>query len=301
MRLRSWTVCVALCAVLAPAAAAASVCEGQVPLSFLYPASGELYVPSNVKIYVGEAWTDDGSVLELRANSGLEVSLEATVIQSGGSQLTVLTPSVVLTHDAYHQIQVAPDGGEVRLSVFATVDEPDHSAPQIPGDDGFEPLWDSTETPGCASSARLELRLPEIETVMMVEIADGEELDKSVPFDPERLEGTVHGLVFEEGWPDFFEIGRAPCLSNWPDAAPGEATQVRFAALDEAGNFSGWGQWQDVAIPLAGGPVPAGDLPSDEGGTGCALARSAELGGLMLLLLLLPAAAAGRLRALEQK
>ena len=301
MRLRSWTVWCALCAVLAPAAAAASICEGQAPLSFLYPASGELYVPSNVRIYVGEAWTDDGSVLELRANSGLEVELEATVIQSGGAQLTVLTPSVPLVHDAYHLIQVAPDGGEVQLSVFATVDAPDDSAPQIPGNDGFEPLWDSSETPGCESSARLELRLPESETVMMVQIADGEELDKSQPFDPEDLQGTVHGLIFEDGWPDFFEIGRAPCLSNWPDAAPGAVTQVRFAALDEAGNFSGWSQWQDVAIPLEGGPVPGGELPSDEPGTGCALARSLELGGLMLLLLLLPAAAAGRLRALEQK
>ena len=65
-------------------------------------------------------------------------------------------------------------------------------------------------------------------------------------------------------------IGRGVCLFNWPGADEGESTDVRFATVDVAGNFSGWSQTSTATVETVGG---------------CASARP-DVWGLMVLVAL---------------
>ena len=285
-----------LALVLAPAIAAAAPCEGYLPVSFVHPAGGQIEVPLNTRVWVGEAWTDDGSVLELRHWPDIPVPTEQSHVIAGRDEITVLTPTEELVHAAYVVVAVRPDGTELELATFATGYSTDELPPGIPGLTGFEPLWDSGVLQDGSTFASIELRMPYTSTVMLVDVLDSDDGtaddddsagddddsagddddsagddDDSAPttpplgfLDSEAVHGAVDGMIFKNGWPDYFEVGRTPCISNWPLAEPGAETQVRFAAFDRVGNFSGWGEWQTIGIPVEYEPITPEPTPPPE-------------------------------------
>ncbi len=291
---------VPLLALLLPAPALAALCDGDMPVSFVYPPGGTIEVPLNTRIWVGEAWTDDGSSLTLRRYSGETIETIETAIVAGDREVTILTPVEELDHDAFQTVATRIDGSEVVLGTFATGFLPDTNPPRVPGLEGVEPLWDSGVLPDNSTYARIELRTEFVGTAMLVDVldtddgtADDDDSSALAPLDTDALEGEVDGMIFLNSFPDYLEIGRTPCLSNWPLAEPGASTEVRFAAFDRTGAFSGWGDWMDVAIPPDYEPItpPPGD--DDDDGDCSVAGRSG--GGLAILLVLL--AAWGRRRS----
>lgn len=290
MRLAAALVAVLL---LAPASAGASICDGHAAVSFIWPPSGEIRAPSNTLLYVGSAWTNDGSTLELRRTYPTEDVIETieTRIVAGPDEITVLRPLEPLWHATYRLFAMKPDGGEIELTIFASEDEQDTISPDVPGD-LLEPTPLIGETPDCGPFAHVELRAPFEATVMLLDVLDeddasslGDDDDSSgLEFlDPSGPDGMVDGMIFDGGYPDFFDVGRAPCLQTWPGAAPGKATRVRLAALDAAGHFSGWSSWIVVEVPRESSFDPP-QPPVEEEPGGCAIG-SGPTGGIVGLLL----------------
>ena len=93
-----------------PGVGRAAVCEGYQPVSFIYPAGGLTHVPTNTLIWVGDAWTDDGSTLELWEHNGDQIDVVETTIEAGRASVTVLRPTIELVHAAYRIVAVRPDG-----------------------------------------------------------------------------------------------------------------------------------------------------------------------------------------------
>jgi hypothetical protein len=281
-------------ALLLPGRAGAALCDGDMPVSFVYPPGGQIEVPLNTRIWVGEAWTDDGSTLSVRRYEGETIEVTETSLLAGDREVTVLTPVVELDHDAFQTVATRIDGSEVVLATFATGYLPDTTPPQIPGLGGVEPLWDSGALPDNSTYARIELRTQFMGTVMLVDVLDADDGTAddddsgqvaADPLDPDAVDGEIDGMIFLNSFPDYLEIGRTPCLSNWPLAEPGASTQVRFAAFDRTGAFSDWGAWTDVYIPPDYEPITPGP-PGDDDDGDCSVAGRSGPGLVMLLVLL---------------
>lgn len=279
-----------LIALLAPLPVQAALCDGDMPVSFVYPPGGQIEVPLNTRVWVGEAWTDDGSTLTLRRYDGETIETTQTSIRAGDREVTVLTPAQELDHDAFQTVATRIDGSQVVLGTFATGFLPDTNPPVVPGLEGVEPLWDSGVLPDNSTYARIELRTDFVGTVMLADVLDSDDGtaddDDSVGIglDTDALEGEVDGMIFLNAFPDYLEIGRTPCLSNWPLAEPGASTEVRFAAFDRTGAFSGWGDWMEVYIPPDYEPItpPPGD---DDDDGDCSMAGRSGSGLLILVVL----------------
>jgi len=277
---------------------AASVCEGRMAVSYIWPPSGEIRAPTNTLILVGSAWTDDGSTLELWRSYPVEEFIETTTttVVAGPDEITVMHPAEELYHASYRLDAVRADGSRIELTIFATDDGPDTLDPARPGA-LVEPTPVVGETADCGAFARVELRMPFEATVMLLDVDDeddsfepGDDDDSAALgfFDPDAVQGALDAMIFEGGHPDHFAVGRDACLRTWPGAAPGEATRVRLAALDEAGNFSGWSDWLDVEVPREQDPGIIGPPPDeDDSGGGCAIGPGAPVGFASLLLVAL--------------
>ena len=278
----------------APASAVAVPCDGDMPVSFVYPPGGQIEVPLNTRIWVGEAWTDDGSTLSVRRYEGETIETAQTSLRAGDREVTVLTPAQDLDHDAFQTVATRIDGSEIVLATFATGFLPDTNPPLVPGLEGVEPLWDSGVLPDNSTYARIELRTKFMGTVMLVDVldtddgtADDDDSSQagSEALDTDTVDGTVDGMIFLNSFPDYLEIGRTPCLSNWPLAEPGASTEVRFASFDRTGAFSGWGDWMEVYIPPDYEPITPGP-PGDDDDDGCSVGgRSATGFGFLLVLI----------------
>ncbi|MCP4873203.1 MAG: hypothetical protein GY898_31300 [Proteobacteria bacterium] len=302
----------ALLASLSPAVAAAAVCEdGFADVSAVLPVMGELDAPSNTKIFIGEAWTRSAVRLEVRRAiapfSVLEVAQETKIV-AGRDEVTVLHLADPLPHSAYKIFAIQDNDAAYELGAFASEDDPDTIPPEVPGGDGFEPAWETGEIPGCGLFADGQIYVPIDAAVLLLDVrdeddgvADGDDDDSadSVPltFDADALHGTVDGMFFGEYYPDFFALGNTPCLHNWPLAVAGASTEVRFGALDLAGNFSGWGDWHEITVPREIDTDPAGaGPPPDEEESGCSAVASRAGGRAALWALALVALYAPRRR-----
>jgi hypothetical protein len=274
-------------ALLLSGTAHAAVCEGYGDLSSVAPAFGEVHAPSNTRIWVGEAWTDTADHLEVRTAIAPFVSVpidHVTRIVAGRDEVSILHMAEPLPHNAYKIFVIDQSGAEYDLGAFATDDDPDTTPPEVPGSDGFEPVWETGEVPGCGLFADGRLYVPSTAPILVLDIRDE---DDAVPdgddddsagglplfFDADALEGTVDGILFADYYPEWFEIGNTPCLQNWPLAVEGAITEIRFGALDLAGNFSGWGPWHELTVPRTLGEDPAGQgPPPEEEEEGCSFA-----------------------------
>lgn len=274
-----------------PSVAPAAVCDGYADLSAVLPVLGELNAPSNTRIWIGEAWTRSAVSIEVRRAIAPFTVLEIdriTTIAAGRDEVTVVHMADPMPHSAYKIFVIQDTGAAFELGAFASDDPADTTPPPVPGEDGFEPAWETGEIPGCGLFADGQIYLPIDAAVLLLDVrdeddgvadgvADGDDDDSAglpLTFDPEALHGTVDGMIFNEYYPDFFALGNTPCLHNWPLAVAGASTEIRFGALDLAGNFSGWGQWHEISVPREIGDDPAGaGPPVEEDPGGCSLAN----------------------------
>jgi hypothetical protein len=227
---------------LSPSPATACSCGFQ-STELLVPADGDIDVPVNTRIWVGDGiaggygWDD---ALRLVDESGDPVDVTETSLRGGLAWITILSPEQPLEAGATYTIWVQ-DGWE--LGSFAVGSATDSEPPEIPVEwerDGYSSTPDPSST--CGSANFVSITVEPTGVAYVVDVADQD------PLDVERLDGLVDDLATDGR----LYAGRGPCSGSWPGAAPGATTSIRWAAFDQAGNFSGWSDDVWITVPPVG-------------------------------------------------
>lgn len=234
-----------------PAAAEASSCTAY-PGRVL-PNAATPDVPTNTLVwYAGQslqhALAEDGSLVDCDVLPRLvdDAGQEVATTSRSFSFAYVLVPDAPLTLGRSYTIEhgclfdvLAFNGGiDAETTTFTVTAEADETAPEHPDiavgdtvaheyDNGFTGYWMEVEG--------------EHEGVLLVDIGGQATLD------PEALSGEVSLASTDTD----FVIGHA-CVSTWPDAQPGDSTELSFASFDLAGNFSGWTEPEPVTVTDTG-------------------------------------------------
>ena len=221
---------VAFCAL----AETAEACDCAPP-SMLLPTSVDTQVPSNTKVWI----LSTGCGAALRIKGGDAVDFTTTTITVGRSiELRVLHPSQLLEIGTTYEVSGCSLIGSPEFTVAIG---PDATAPSVPsfsvGPTEKEP------DDGCGPTESAALQVSSDGDILVLDIAGRASLDA------DAYGGTVVDAT-QAGWPWF--VGDQGCGSNWDFDRNGDATSVRIAAFDHAGNFSGWSAAQTV-------PGAAGD------------------------------------------
>ena len=246
--------CFLLAAVLVAAPRSADACSCMFGSPIVLPADGATGVPLDTRVWVGSQWnTDDGTgeagfaETELLGPDGARVPGSMTGIVSRQDGLSVFTPDAPLAPNTRYTVRVEAGGLE---STFTTGEARSAGAPGVPEAEVLETEVDpNREESACGPVAVALLR---VRHDGVLALADRE---GSATYDPARADGSVTGLTEE----DTFSLGTSLCLHTWPEADEGASTEVRFAAVDLAGNFSGWSAPVEVDLGGCGcGAAPGG-------------------------------------------
>lgn len=219
-----------------------------------WPEESATDVPRNARIWLGAAYRfglaevdlEPAELFELVGPGG-EVAIAVTEIDTrtygGGTGLDglwVLSPAEPMT-PGLHQVLTGPE--RIVALEFTVGAELDDEAPAVPEvvDEDYSV---SREFGSCEESRMVRLELAEPAELVVIEQEGGDVLDT------EALAGGLADAAPAPGDEPWVNFGRAPCVNNWLDADLGADTRIRLGAYDVAGNFSGWGPWIDVNIPI---------------------------------------------------
>jgi|GEM_PF-1222122 hypothetical protein len=228
---------------------------------FVAPANGETGVPRNTRLWVG-AFVQD---VTLTGPNNQTVALSRGILRGNNRDvLAVFTPAALLEPSAAYVFNM--DG---QMVSFTTSNASDVEAPAEPVVSPLESSF-ARDTPspipvsscGNGGHAYDSFSVQHNGLFTLVEIDTPEQLDEST------ITGSVGDIASITGGDVF--VGRGICLFNWDGADEGESTNVRFATVDVAGNFSGWTEPSQATIETNGG---------------CAQASSSSLGVLAVLAL----------------
>lgn len=227
---------------------------------FVAPVDGATDVPVNARIWVGSRWsspvlTDD--------EYGDVVPTTETLIEGNDTEIVVLTPIAPLVPGTRYRVE------GVRATIFTVGTSTDTTAPTIPTELSREPRvehvgWDpfgGESSCGEADHVSVSVQLAH-DGVLAVVDADG-----ATDLDPAQLSGGITSAAF----PTRVTLGRGVCLHSWPEIEEGTTARLRYGSFDLAGNFSGWSEPADVAIPSAGCGCTTTSADSDTSATLAAL------------------------------
>ncbi len=236
-----------------PASACACSCLEPGATWFSAPEDGSVGVPTNTLVWVGGGMTrglfdgEDQHPIELVDTDGVVVPGSEARMRGASDIVDVFTPDFILDTNSTYSIRV---NGQVR-STFTTGDMDDSEPPAIPTEtqrnSWSEPpfLPDGGMCGSGVASHGLGFSFDTEDSVLI--LLDN---DARATIDGDNFEGTapaitVHGSA---------SIGNGfGCGGdNWEGAAPGARTDVRYAAFDLAGNFSGWSAEESISVSPRG-------------------------------------------------
>jgi len=245
----------------------ADACSYVSGFQLVAPADGATEVPRNTRIwgglYGGET-TAPAEDYRLVASDGEEVPLSLGVldITSDGGQLVSLTPQRLLRPRTRYEFQ---ERGNRWLAFTTSLDE-DNTPPAIPTETGRRLSAHLPEPPPLAISCGItacrrgmDFILDANEFVLLADINRGSDLSMAA------TSGPVHQA-------HFFSAMMPVGLGT--DCPAQDTDQIRFGALDLAGNFSGWGEESTV------GQAMRCACSSTSGGATASLALLGVLGGM---------------------
>jgi len=207
----------------------ASACSCAGDNTSVRPSDSDVAVPANTRVWVfSHGWACPSPALV--DQGGAAVDTTSSVIEPG---LLVLTPTGALQVGNSYTV----DCGEESWvnETFAVTSEADATTPAVPIAEVDEI---ETSEPGssCGDYEYARMSVQHDGFLLMLDI------DGRGSVDPEAMTGTVVDLFAG----DFIYVGESACEQNWSFDEDGDATAVRFASFDLAGNFSGWSERQQV-------------------------------------------------------
>ncbi len=227
----------AACLLWTPARALACTCA--VP-DLRLPAQGAVGVPLNTAVWVGKTVLAESPTLTV---VGMEEPVPMTCADLG--PVRRCRPNAELQPLTRYRID------EI-VSEFTTGTSRDETAPGAPGETarryhsstGVRMSQSTCDPIGPAGAVELTIDSVELGTMLVVDTS--REAGPGAPTAPvtEILERHP-GRGTMDAW-----IGTWACRSNLA-AEPGDRFPLRIGAFDVAGNFSGWVQLKDAAIPYA--------------------------------------------------
>lgn len=204
------------------------------------PAWESIDVPTNTLIWCTRWVVDASFQLHVTDAQGQVVSGTQTLLTSTQFQTVVFRPDTDLAPGEQYSYQC--NEFVTQPISFTTGAGPRNEPPALPNLERMQLHAD----PDSGWGERLLASFPNIsarDTIVVLDIEGGPALDAAAlsgGLDDVKLMNAPEGTAF---------VGRAPCVGNWPDAALGAATRVRFGAYDLTGAFSGWTDWKTVTLP----------------------------------------------------
>jgi hypothetical protein len=226
----------ALIQTVSPAASALSCQERGVRA----PALDATAVPTNTRIWCPTYYDVAQTDVELVDPQGQQVSGTQTLLSFGGNLMAVFRPDAELAPQTQYQV-ICPQFRDWTHS-FTTGSGPSQAPPELPSlqqisvraipDDGW----------GAGLFARFSAVSP-ANTIVVLDLNGGAQLDASAP------SGRLTDAQLMQSADSVLSVGKAPCLSNWPQAALGASAQIRLGAFDLTGAFSGWTESITATLP----------------------------------------------------
>lgn len=178
-------------------------------------------IPANTRVWInGQVCASAGLIDE----SGAEVALVSdTVISASFDATRVLTPAAPLEKGAFYEVTCSGPTGHV----FQIDVDVDLEPPAIPS---------LTDRGGGDEFVEFEASQP-----FEVLVAD---VDDTAALTLDDLSGEVSAIFYDA---QFLTLGKGGCRTNH-SFEDNSSPSVRFAALDWAGNFSGWSDPIDVEV-----------------------------------------------------
>ena len=216
------------------------------------PPDGAVDVPTNARVFVGGELThvdETGRVVDvprpvaLRAGDVDVATTTALLTSRAGAVVTVVAPTERLAAGA--RFDVVVDGAVV--ASFTTGADGDDSPPAVPVVERATATSTMNDVPfvassSCGDGSHAQFTLRSEGVLDLLDNQGGDEVDTE----------TLAGEATHVGPAGAAWIGAGACAGNWDGARPLATTQVRFASIDQAGNFSGWSTPRDVVLPVAG-------------------------------------------------
>jgi hypothetical protein len=203
------------------------------PSPVLLPTDGETQVPRNTRV-----WVSDPEAVFTDSNL-LPVSMTTTVISLNGtpSSLRVFTPDIALPVGMTYYITGVRYRTSFTVGAAALGTPPPIPHPKLAG--GTSVAQDLCQSPAYYGSFLTTLT----GTLLAVDVNGTSTLDFA------SMSGSLADLISPAVLsPQTLNVGHGNCVNNWPAATAGSTLSVRFGALDEAGNFSGWGTPISVSL-----------------------------------------------------
>jgi hypothetical protein len=212
------------------------------------PGPADAEVPSNTKIWLtGSSYAlSECESAAIEDSTGQSIGFTPSFLAEPANRyrkLMVLTPADPLTVGETYRLtgceSHAFDAPELRFTVNADADT---SAPAVPSVTAQEPVRDGSSNSSCGEAEYVPMDIDHGGAIALLDIAAESNL---APVSPS---GTVTDVFFGTD----YVVGSQICgRHNWDFEEEGDATDVRFAVFDLAGNFSGWSDPQDVETGCA--------------------------------------------------
>jgi MYXO-CTERM domain-containing protein len=223
-----WTAAAALSLAVLAQPTEANACSCSLPEVTLLPNGS---APPNTKLWI--VGQDECLLPILSDGNGNEVSFERADL---GRRLSVLTPNEQLVDGATYRLR-CDDNPIAQATTFTVSGDADTSAPPVPAVDVGDVESSGGDGSSCGESETAELSVDHDGNIVVLDIAGLTTLD------PEAMSGDVLDAFTGNG----HYIGNPTCMPiNWSFDEDGDATGVRVATFDLAGNFSGWSDGQEV-------------------------------------------------------
>lgn len=207
------------------------------------PQPGASEVPTNTSIWLGISEEFDFHVDALEQEfvlfspEGESLELSSTRIMVDDGDVLVITSTAQLEANARYELWLC-DGMRCRDEVtdFVTGDGPDFQPPELPTELDRE---HDGRGPGPCGRAKWVDFTVEHEGILLVDVAGAANID---------AEARTGRATLATSSPHF-TLGRGLCLGGWPG---GRSADIRLAAFDLAGNFSGWSEPTSVSLSGCG-------------------------------------------------
>lgn len=221
---------------------------------WVLPTSSTKGVPSNTRIWADGRYAESCTQPTLTSAAGVVVDLAVGRVARAGTrfaELLVLTPARELAVGETYTLDGCTIHAAPSAMSFQVTAGPDTTPPGVPS----LAIGDSTtgEASSCGATEYWSATLRQDGHLALLDVAGRASWDGATGTGA-AVDVFTNPTGAATSTP--IRIGQTSCASNWSFDDDGDATGVRVASLDLAGNFSGWSEAHDLDAPGCGCAVP---------------------------------------------